>query len=137
MAKKKFLIDRMVNGLDKISGRVNELSLSDLEFLDFELAVVIEDVAEAIALKQVSTVYQGYAVDPILPEDFSVTQNDKRPPSHKFWWYRPYITTHQHNGKNVYWVECLDGGCWDRPTWWGEATTLEAAAEICRNGPNW
>lgn len=135
MAKKKFLIDRMVNGLDKISGRVDELSLSDLEFLDFELAVVVEDVAEAIALKQVATVFQGYAVDPALPEDFSVTPNDKRPASHKFWWYRPYITTHGTSDQPCYWVECLDGGAWDRPTWWGEAATLEGAAEICRNGP--
>lgn len=36
-----------------------------------------------------------------------------------------------------YTVRCLDGGAWDRSTWWGDAATLEAALVICRGGPNW
>ena len=32
----------------------------------------------------------------------------------------------------AYSVHCLDGGSWDRPTWWGDFNTLEAAKACCR-----
>lgn len=35
-----------------------------------------------------------------------------------------------------YTVECLDGGAWDRPTWWGTFESLEEALECCENGPH-
>lgn len=34
-----------------------------------------------------------------------------------------------------YTVDCLDGGAWDRPTWWGDFGSLEEAQECCENGP--
>ena len=36
-----------------------------------------------------------------------------------------------------YEVRCLDGGAWDRPTWWGSFATLEQAQECARKGPVW
>ena len=33
-----------------------------------------------------------------------------------------------------YTVDCLDGGAWDRPTWWGDFGSLEEAQECCANG---
>lgn len=46
----------------------------------------------------------------------------------------------------VHWVEAddrrrpglallIDGGAWDRPTWWGDGDNLEAALEIAKTGP--
>ncbi|RCV86886.1 hypothetical protein [Billgrantia montanilacus] len=37
----------------------------------------------------------------------------------------------------AYEVRCLDGGAWDRSTWWGDADNLEAALEIAKTGPCW
>lgn len=36
-----------------------------------------------------------------------------------------------------YCVRCLDGGAWDRSTFWGQFDTLEAALECCNKGPQW
>lgn len=36
-----------------------------------------------------------------------------------------------------YTVDCLDGGAWDRPTWWGDFGTLEEAQKCCDKGPEW
>jgi hypothetical protein len=34
-------------------------------------------------------------------------------------------------------VRCLDGGAWDRPTYWGGFATLEQALECAGVGPAW
>ncbi|TRO11773.1 hypothetical protein EQ826_23880 [Ectopseudomonas mendocina] len=34
-----------------------------------------------------------------------------------------------------YTVRCLDGGAWDRSTWWGNSPTLEGALDLAVNGP--
>ncbi|MDU8545716.1 MULTISPECIES: hypothetical protein [Pseudomonas] len=36
-----------------------------------------------------------------------------------------------------YFVSCLDGGAWDRPTNWGCFATLDQALECCELGPDW
>jgi len=36
-----------------------------------------------------------------------------------------------------YEVRCLDGGSWDRSTWWGNFATLEQALECARKGRSW
>lgn len=36
-----------------------------------------------------------------------------------------------------YTVRCLDGGAWDRSTWWGHSPTLEGALDLAENGPLW
>lgn len=138
MGTSSLLVQQILDVLDVLIQRTDELSLPDLELLEEGLTVALrENIVEAIANKQVDAVFQGYAVDPTLPEGFSHCPNDERPESHRYWVRRPYILTRQFEGKPCYWVQCLDGGAWDRPTWWGEAETLEAAAKICRNGPNW
>jgi hypothetical protein len=35
----------------------------------------------------------GIPVNPVLPKNFSSTDNEKRPASHQKWWDRPYIQT--------------------------------------------
>jgi len=34
-------------------------------------------------------------------------------------------------------VRCLDGGAWDRSTWWGSFATLEEAVSCAKSGPSW
>ena len=34
-------------------------------------------------------------------------------------------------------VRCLDGGAWDRSTWWGSFGKLEEALECAKAGPTW
>lgn len=90
-------------------------------------------------------------VDPKLPRNFDNTPNDLRPASHRAWINRPYIVTvtwEQMSAGRLetscldeqraswfqswpsgtrYDVRCLDGGAWDRSTWWGAFRTLEEA----------
>jgi hypothetical protein len=40
-------------------------------------------------------------------------------------------------GGTSYGVRCLDGGAWDRSTWWGEFNTLEEAVACAKKGPIW
>ncbi|WP_375581778.1 hypothetical protein ABWH88_02165 [Marinobacter adhaerens] len=138
MTTNSSLLQQTLDILEVLMERTDEMTLPELELLEGAMTDALkENIADAVLRQQVHTVAGGYAVDPALPNGFSFTHNDERPISHKVWWYRPYITTRQHGEQTIYWVECLDGGCWDRPTWWGEAETLDAAVEICRNGPNW
>lgn len=137
MTTESTVVEQFLKALDELAEQAEALPLADLQRLEEETPSALTTVSEIIARKQIHTVFEGYAVDPLLPAGFSNLHNDDRPESHRFWWCRPYILTKPSDDKTRYWVECLDGGCWDRPTWWGEADTLEAAVEICRTGPSW
>lgn len=64
-------------------------------------------------------------VDPVLPEGFDSTPNEQRTRRElDAWWNRPYALSRPDGG---YDVRCLDGGAWDRPTYYGTAPDLEAA----------
>jgi hypothetical protein len=93
-------------------------------------------------------------VNPNLPRNFENTPNERRPASHQRWWGRPFIVSlswEQRNrtsadrdkwfeawpGGTRYDVRCLDGGAWDRSTWWGAFATLEEAIECAKSGPSW
>ncbi len=138
MGKNTRLVKQIIDSLDVLEDVSDEMELQDLERLEQEMSAALRfTVSGAIARKRIRFVFEGYAVNPLLPDNFSYCANEERPESHQFWWYRPYIETMRSDDKVNFWVHCLDGGAWDRPTWWGEADTLEAAAEICRNGPTW
>lgn len=77
-----------------------------------------------------ATVAGELPVDPELPEDFDDTPNEQRTKAEiDTWWDRPFCCS-LPDGK--FEVRCLDGGAWDRSTWYGIADTLEQAAEIAR-----
>ncbi|MBN3761029.1 hypothetical protein [Burkholderia sp. Ac-20365] len=68
-------------------------------------------------------------VDPQLPEGFYDTPNEDRSESElDEWWDRPYAVS----GPRGFDVRCLDGGAWDRPTFYGVVATLEEARELAR-----
>lgn len=68
------------------------------------------------------------SVDPLLPPDFYNTPNEERSAQELAdWWMRPYLVSIE-GGR--YDVRCLDGGAWDRPTFWGDADTLDAARAL-------
>ena len=46
-------------------------------------------------------------------------------------WFKNYPTG------TAFTVHCLDGGAWDRPTWWGDFCSLEEAKACCETGPSW
>lgn len=83
-------------------------------------------------------------VDPILPAGFEETDNKLRPFEQAVWWGVPFIRTHQPKNPTAeflskfptgtsFTLRCLDGGAWDRSTWWGEFATIgEAVAEAKR-----
>jgi hypothetical protein len=80
-------------------------------------------------------VIDGIPVDPVLPKGFYSTPNERRPASHRRWWYQPFVKT----CLNEAWpsgirfdVYCLDGGAWDRPTARGWFGTLEEAIHCAR-----
>ena len=71
-------------------------------------------------------------VDPQLPPDFDSTPNDARSDAElDAWWMRPYAVSLPEGG---YAVRCLDGGAWDRSTFWGTAPDLAGARVIARRG---
>jgi len=69
-------------------------------------------------------------VDPPLPRKFDDTPNEERSKKElDRWWLRPFART---NSDGSYEVRCLDGGAWDRSTWYGVAKDLPAARELAR-----
>jgi hypothetical protein len=67
-------------------------------------------------------------INPVLPEDFDATPNEKRPESHHVWWFRPYLVSRG----DEYDLRCLDGGAWDRSTWKGRYSHLPTALEAAQ-----
>lgn len=105
-------------------------------------------------------IQDGICIDPCLRDYFDATPNDQREGLEVAdWWDRPYIQTtsweqmkprnatpEQIEERRLKWLEhfpsgirydvrCLDGGAWDRSTWWGSTDTLDAALVIAKNGP--
>jgi hypothetical protein len=67
-------------------------------------------------------------VDPKLPDDFDQRPNGERTRLEvAMWWDRPYALTLPDGGLEV---RCLDGGCWDRSTWYGDAASYEEAVQL-------
>ena len=83
-----------------------------------------------------SNVPQALPIDPDLPEGFYHTPNDDRPEDEiDAWWDRPYLVTRKDAGFDV---RCLDGGAWDRPTFYGVANSVTEAEELAaRKLANW
>lgn len=132
------MAQQIVDILEVLKKGIESLTLEELQLVEGKMTVELrEHIGELIFKKQVNRTFKGYAVDPILPDDFFGTANDERPDSHRFWVKRPYIVTVEGADPVFFTVECLDGGAWDRPTYWGSAATLAAAAEICSTGPTW
>ena len=70
-------------------------------------------------------------VDPQLPPMFDQTPNEERSTAElDAWWDRPFARSLPDGRLEV---RCLDGGAWDRSTWYGIAPNLEAAAQLARD----
>lgn len=75
---------------------------------------------------------EGHEVplDPVLPPNFDNRANETRSKTElDRFWRRPFILS-RDDGK--FEVRCLDGGCWDRSTWYGLADSLEDARTIAK-----
>lgn len=69
-------------------------------------------------------------VDPTLPPSFDDTPNENRSKRHlDEWWDRPFALSKPGGG---FTVRCLDGGAWDRSTWYGEAKDLDDAVRLAQ-----
>lgn len=69
-------------------------------------------------------------VDPTLPPNFDSTRNESRTKAElDAWWLRPFAQTRPDG---TFDVRCLDGGAWDRATYYGIAKDLAEAQEIAR-----
>lgn len=70
-------------------------------------------------------------IDPVLPDSFYDTPNEDRPSAElDLWWDRPYLVTCDAGFD----VRCLDGGAWDRPTFYGVAPDMGSAIAMARDG---
>lgn len=73
---------------------------------------------------------QDLIINPVLPPGFHATPNSDRGVEEiERWWLKPFAVI-QEDGR--YDVQCLDGGAWDRPTYYGTADDLEAARSLAR-----
>jgi len=67
-------------------------------------------------------------IDPRLPKEFDSTPNDERSGQEiAKWWDRPFALSRPDGSFEV---RCLDGGAWDRSTWYGTAKDIHEAAEL-------
>lgn len=71
---------------------------------------------------------ESLPLDPALPDGFYDTANEERSAQEiSTWWDRPYVVTRPDGSLDV---RCLDGGAWDRPTFYGTAPDMVAAVEL-------
>jgi hypothetical protein len=78
-------LQQTLDVLEVLMQSTDEMTLTELELLAETMTAALKDnVVAAITNKQVHTVIEGYALDPILPDGFSVTPNDERLESHRF-----------------------------------------------------
>jgi len=69
-------------------------------------------------------------VDPDLPGDFDDMTNEDRPREQiEQWWFRPFVRTRADGQLEV---RALDGGAWDRSSFYGVASSMEEALELAR-----
>ncbi|WP_175011425.1 hypothetical protein [Burkholderia lata] len=67
-------------------------------------------------------------VDPKMRAGFDSTRNEDRSKEElDQWWDRPFALSSPEGQFDVW---CLDGGAWDRPTWYGVAGSLAAAERL-------
>jgi hypothetical protein len=70
----------------------------------------------------------AFPLDPVLRPGFNNTPNDERSEEElETWWERPFIVTRDDREFDVY---CLDGGAWDRATWYCTADTVAEAVRL-------
>jgi hypothetical protein len=74
---------------------------------------------------------QGVLIDPVLPPGFwdkPVEQRTKK--QLKRWMHLPFVVSEGFKAS----VWCLDGGCHDRPSMWGEFESVTAAVAAIKGG---
>jgi hypothetical protein len=87
-------------------------------------------------------------VDPLLPRGFDDTDNKCRPAEHGPWWGVPFIISFRPSAPDAdflrafpdgvrYDLRCLDGGAWDRSTWWGSFASAQLAAAEAKTRPTY
>lgn len=88
------------------------------------------EVQAAVQAAEASPALADLPVDPALPPMFDSTRNESRSKAElDSWWLRPFAQTRRDGGLDV---RCLDGGAWDRATYYGTAKDLDEAREIAR-----
>lgn len=71
----------------------------------------------------------GIPLDPVLPAEFDFTPNDRRSKRElDTWWEKPFAISHGDKFE----VRCLDGGAWDRSTYYGMANSLAEANQLAK-----
>lgn len=69
-------------------------------------------------------------LDPPLRAMFDQTPNERRSKRElDTWWDRPFAVTNPGHGFDI---RCLDGGAWDRSTWYMTVKTLDGAYELAQ-----
>ncbi|MBC5767527.1 hypothetical protein [Ramlibacter albus] len=85
---------------------------------------------EVTSLRGASPADDEFPIDPPLPKNFDDTPNEDRSKRQiDQWWQRPFLLSNSNGG---YTVRALDGGAWDRSTFYGDAPDLESAKQLAR-----
>lgn len=92
-----------------------------------ERSGVVNHESNTVILRKEKMI-EALPVNPKLPEEFFSTANEDRSEEEiKTWWDRPFA---QQEVDGPFVVRCLDGGAWDRPTFYGSAATIEEATAL-------
>ncbi len=91
--------------------------------------------AQPATVREVEPSVATLPLDPPLRPDFDSTPNDERDEAEIVaWWDRPYAQTRRDGSLEV---RCLDGGAWDRSTWYGVAPDMAAAVKLANEKLAW
>lgn len=89
------------------------------------------EVQESVTADDQSAEAVDLPVDPALPPEFDNTANESRSKAElDAWWLRPFAQSRADGSLDV---RCLDGGAWDRPTYYGTAKDLAEAQDIAQS----
>ena len=88
---------------------------------------IITDQWEPETWEQYRERLAGYGYEPDhTPESWAQMQAER-----ERGWYESFPSGVRYD------VRCLDGGAWDRSTWWGSFGSLEEARDCAHNGPRY
>lgn len=88
---------------------------------------IVTDRWESETWEQYRDRLAGYGSEPdYTPEAWAQMQAEQEQG-----WYQSFPSGVRYD------VRCLDGGAWDRSTWWGSFGTLEEAVACAKSGPQW
>ena len=131
MIPRKIATDSLITRAKRDAKRLSSPELTYMQALDAQAVLTGYPDWRTLAMangERNAHAGSEFPLDPVLPVGFNNTPNDERNEKElETWWERPFIVTRNDREFDVY---CLDGGAWDRATWYCTADTVAEAVRL-------